>query len=197
MTTPAADYDAAVRLLRAQILPALIEYTQEGEAHGIAGWRGAPERISVDVRANKIVSVTPKGDWNTNGDDSPVTKHVFDPSCYTATRERLTSWNGHSAIAIAVVNAKPCKAQIDVSTVYADTQTLDLLGAEGSETDDGDMTVDFAVQYARFGEYVMPASVSAHAHGHGWLFWARERAEVRYSNYNFTNVRRQSQSNPN
>jgi hypothetical protein len=193
MTTAAADYDAAVRALRAQNLPAYVEYTQEGEAHGIAGWRGTPERIIVDVRAKKVVSVTPKNGSDSSGEDSPVTKHVLDPSCYTATGERLTNWNGYRAVAISVSHVKPCEEQIDVSTVYADAQTMDLLGADGSETGDNEMTVDYSVQYARFGAYVMPVSISAHAHGRGWLFWARERARVRYSNYEFTNVRRQSQ----
>jgi hypothetical protein len=189
MTTPTADYDAAVRALRAQSLPAYVEYTQEADAHGLAGWRGDPERIVVDVRAKKIVSVTPRGDWDS--DDSPVIKHIFNPACYVATAERLTNWNGTNAIAISVTPSKTCKEDIDVSTVYADAQTLDLLGTDGTETDDDSMTVDFSVHYARTEGFIVPSSVSAHAHGHGLLFWARERAEIRYSNYSFTSVRRQ------
>ena len=193
MTTPAVDYDTAVRALRAQTLPAYVEYTQEGNANGLAGWRGAPERVLVDVRARKIVSVTPHDDWNS---DSPVTKHLFDPSCYTPSGERVMNWNGIEAVAIAVKETKTCNADIGVSTVYADAQTLELLGADGSETDEDNMTVDYSVHYARYGSYIVPSSVSAHAHGHGWLFWARERAEIRYSNYNFTGLRRQLQSSP-
>ncbi len=194
MATASADYEAAVRALRAQTLPAFVEYTQEGEAYGIAGWHGAPQRVVVDVHAKKIVSVTPHDDkWNEFADESPVTKHVFDPTCYAATNEHLVNWNGQTALAIAVKHAKSCKEDIDVNTIYADESTLDLLGADGSETDE-DMTVDFSVHYAHFGTYIVPSSISAHAHGHGWLFWARERAEVRYSNYTFTNARRQSDS---
>ncbi len=195
MTTPAADYDAAVRALRAQTLPAFVEYTQESDAHGLAGERDGPVRVVVDVRAKKIVSVTPKSDTRYNG-DSPVIRHIFDPSCYAPTTESQTKWNGYDAIAISVTEVKHCKEDIDVSTVYADAHTFDLLGADGSETDDNDMTVDYSVRYARFGAYIMPSSISAHAHGHGWLFWARERAEVRYSNYRFTEERRQSASSP-
>ncbi len=195
MTTPTADYEAAVRALRAQQLPAFVEYTQEGDAHGLAGWRGAPERVVVDVRAKKIVSITPKNDWNS--DDSPVIKHLFDPSCYAAVSERTTTWNGSAAVAIAVKPAKQCDKDMGLSTVYADAQTLDLLGADGSETDEDNMTVDYSVRYARYGNYIVPSSVSAHAHGHGWLLWARERAELRYSNYDFTTVRRQLESRPN
>lgn len=194
MTSPAVDYDTAVRALRAQTLPAYVEYTQDGDAHGLAGWRGAPERVLVDVRAKKIVSVTPKDDWN--GNDSPVIKHIFDPSCFTPASERETTWNGIKAVAISVKETRACQEDIAVSTVYADAQTLDLLGADGSETDDDNMTVDYSVRYARYGNYIVPSSVSAHAHGRGWLFWARERAELRYSNYTFTDLRRQQQSNP-
>ena len=194
MSTPAADYAEAVRLLRTQTLPAYVEYTQEGDAHGIAGWRGAPERVLVDVRAKKIVSITPHthDDWDSDGTESPVTKHIFNPDCYQPTAEHRTNWNGRDALAISVrASSSSCKEDIDVGTVYADASTRELLGADGTETDE-DMTVDFSVHYARVGQYIVPASLSAHAHGHGWLFWARERAELRYSNYTFTDARRQS-----
>ena len=192
MTTAAQDYDAAVTALRTQHLPAYVEYTRTASAHGIAGANDPPRRIVVDVRSKKIVSVTPQsGDWSS--DDSPITQHLFDPSCYSATGERTTNWNGHDVIAINVSAKKDSCDDLSVHTIFADASSRTLLGADGSETDEG-MTVDFSVQYVSAGGYIIPSALSAHAHGHGWLFWARERAEVRYSNYNFTNERRQASS---
>lgn len=192
MTTPAADYAAAVAALRSQKLPAYVEYTRDAYARGLAGARDGPVRIVVDTRTGKIVSTTPADDESMRG-DTAVTGKVFNPSCYTATGERQTHWNGRDVVAISVRAGTPsCKDDIAVSTVYADAQTLELLGADGSENDDANMAVDFTARYGRFGTYVMPTLVSAHAHGRGWLFWARERAEVRYSNYSFTNERRQA-----
>ncbi|HET9029833.1 MAG TPA: hypothetical protein VFN49_06620 [Candidatus Aquilonibacter sp.] len=193
MITAAHDYDVAVAALRTQKLPAYVEYVQSSDAHGLAGYHGTPQRIVVDVRAKKIVSESPSGDGRDRGNDSPALKHLIDPNCYRPTGERSARWNGHDAIAISVrATASSCD-DLDVHTVFADASTGELLGADGSEDDDG-MTVDFSVQYARFGSFVMPTSLSAHAHGHGWLFWARERAEVRYSDYRFTDTRRQATS---
>ena len=185
MITPVADYATAVAALRDQKLPAYVEYTREADAHGLAGAHDGPARIVVDTRTGKIVSTNSKG-------DTPVTNKVFDPACYTPTGEHRTHWNGRDVVAISVrANSPSCKDDVDMNTIYADAQTLDLLGADGSEVDE-DMAVDFSVEYGRFGKYVMPTSVSAHAHGHGWLFWVRERAQVRYYDYTFTNERRQS-----
>ena len=190
MTTPAADYDAAVTALRSQKLPAYVEYTVNANASGIAGYHGVPERVVVDVVHKKVISTTSR-DGDEYG-DSPVLKHLFDPSCFTATTERMMNWNGRAVVAIGVHGKGNSCDDLSLHTVFVDPSTNALLGADGSETDEG-MTVDFSVQYGTFQGYVMPTVLSAHAHGHGWLFWARERAQVRYSDYSFTNVRRQSE----
>lgn len=192
VTTPQSDFDLAVRALRTQTLPAVVAYTQQGSAHGIARWDQQPERIVVDVKNNRIISRTPASDDSDGTGEQPVTKRIFDPACYRAASERLERWNGLDVIAIAVVRTHACNNDDDFSTVYSDASTSELVGADSTETDEG-MTVDITVRYARFGSYILPSSISAHAHGHGWLFWARERGEIRYSNFSFDDSRRQAE----
>lgn len=189
MTTPASDYAAAVAALRAQTLPAYVSYSEEAYARGIGSGTETPTRITVDTRTNNVVARSGGDAGNT-----PPTKRIFEPKCYDGVSEHSLSWNGRDAIAIDVRrNAASCNGEDDVTfnVIYADPATMQLLGADGSETDEG-VTVDFSVHYGRFDRYIMPTSLQAHAHGHGWLFWVRERAEVTYSNYSFDQVRRQS-----
>jgi len=193
MLAAAADYDAAVKALRTQSLPAIVEYTEQGEAHGLKHLSDGPIHVVIDTRNNRIVSKTGLDNKDElNDDDGPVTRRLFDPACYTASDERTTNRNGHAAIAIAVRKTGTCKNQeFDISTVYADAATHDLLGADGTATDEG-ISIAFAVDYGKFNGYVMPTAISAHAVGHGWLFWVRERAQIRYSDYVFRAVRKQS-----
>lgn len=190
MTTAAADYDRAVHALRSQKLPAYVSYVETGYARGLAGARVAPTHITVDVATGKIVAESPSG--KDNGDATPVTKNLFNPDCYAAGTERLTTWNASQVIAIGVSSTGTCKDDdLFVRTIYADATSGALLGADGTVNDES-MQVDLSVHYATVDGYVMPTAVDAHAHGHGWLFWARERAGARYTNYSFTQTRRQS-----
>lgn len=47
------------------------------------------------------------------------------------------------------------------------------------------MTIALELRYSSLGKYTVPTSIRAHAVGHGWLFWARERAQVDYTGYEF------------
>jgi hypothetical protein len=192
MTTAAADYDAAVHALRMQTLPAIIAYTEEGSAHGIAHFDQPRERIVVDVLNKRVISRTPASGDNDMQNAALVTKRMFDPACYTPLGERAVRVNGRDAIAIALIAKPGCTEDVEFSTIYADAVTLDLLGADSVETDEG-ITVEVSVQYARIDGYILPSSISAHAYGRGWLFWVRERAQVTYSDYSFSDVRRQAQ----
>lgn len=188
--TAAADYDRAVQTLRTQKLPAYVSYVETGYAKGLAGARVKATHITVDVATGKIVAESPSG--GDHGDATPVTRNLFNPSCYAPRAERTATWNGMRVIAIDVSAAKTCKSDdLFVKTIYADATSGALVGADGMENDD-DMQVDLSVHYATFDGYVMPTAIDAHAHGHGWLFWARERAGARYSDYTFTQTRRQS-----
>jgi hypothetical protein len=192
MTTAAADYDAAVHALRTQTLPAIVAYTEEGSAHGIAHFDQPRERIVVDMRDKRVISRTPASGDDDMQNVALVTKRMFDPGCYTPLGERAARVNNRDAIAITLLANPGCAEEVAFSTVYADASTLDLLGADSVETDEG-VTVEVSVQYARIDGYILPSSISAHAYGHGWLFWLRERAEVTYSDYSFSDIRRQAQ----
>jgi hypothetical protein len=79
-----------------------------------------------------------------------------------------------------------CKNDPSVGELYADPQTLRPIAVDGDITDsDSNMTVAIELRYTTAGQYTVPESIRAHAVGHGWLFWARERAEVDYSDYQF------------
>jgi hypothetical protein len=192
MTTAAADYDAAVHALRTQALPAIVTYTEEGSAHGIAHFDQPRERIVVDVRNKRVISRTPASGDNDMQNVALLTKRIFDPACYAPAGERAVRANNHDAVAITLLAKPGCADEVEFSTIYADSSTLDLLGADSIETDEG-VTVEVSVQYARIDGYILPSSISAHAYGHGWLFWVRERAEVTYSDYSFSEERRQAQ----
>ena len=176
MTTADADYAAAVAALRSQILPAYVEYVEEGHAHGIAGATESPVHVVVDVHGDRVISRSPSSghDRSEMVGDSPVIRRLFKPECYVAKSERESSWNGAKAVAIAVISR--CSDDNDdlfINTVYADARTGELVGAEGSETDEG-MTVDLGISYARYSGFLVPSAITAHAHGHGMLFWARD-----------------------
>lgn len=189
MTTPANDYASAVAALRHQTLPAYVEYIEESFARGMANEQGVQTRVVVDARTNEIVSRTPAtGD----SDNTPPTQRLFQPDCYRPLGERAVTWNGVSAIAIALgPKAAACDDDITFGTIYTDPSASTILGADGSESNDG-VVVDLSLHYAQFGKYVMPSYLAAHVRGHGLLFWVRQRAQVTYSNYAFEDVRRQS-----
>lgn len=192
MTTPASDFDAAVRALRTQTLPAVVAYTESGSAHGIAHFDQPQVRIVVDVRNGRVISRTPASGDSDMEDVGLLTKRVFDPACYVATSERAQQYDGRSAIAIGVSKTSACTADTAFSTIYADASNFELLGADSLETDEG-MTIAISIRYGRVGGYIVPTSISAHAYGHGWLFWARERAELTYTDYAFGVGRREPQ----
>jgi hypothetical protein len=187
MTTPANDYASAVAALRHQTLPAYVEYTEESFARGMANEQGVQTRVVVDSRTNKIVSRTPAtGD----SDNTPPTQRVFRPDCYQPRDERAVTWNGAIAITLGA-KAATCDDDITFETIYTDPSSSTILGADGTESNDG-AVVDLSLHYARFGKYLMPTYLAANVHGHGLLFWVRQRAQVTYSNYAFEDVRRQS-----
>ena len=190
------DYTAVTRVFEAQKLPAFMSYTESASARGIARDDETPIRLLVDTRTGRVLERAPSPTGETHGHgDSPPTRYMFAPQCYTATAERDATWNGRRALAFAMHfnGGGTCNQQqsFAITMLYADPQTHEPIGADGSETDDN-MTIDFSMTYARFGGYVLPSTLSAHAHGHGWLFWARERASVVFSDYAFSEVRRQS-----
>lgn len=198
--TAATDYARAVAFFNRSRLPAYVSFIETSWARGIGGARQAPQRLFVRTSDGAILSgVPPAGGRVLSGENGerfePFGKHrFFKPHCYDATSENPTHWNGIPAVRFRL--ASRCSGDSGISELYADPQTLRPIAVDGDVTDSGNhMTVAIEVRYATIRQYTVPTSIRAHAVGHGWLFWARERAEVDYSGYRFYSTpisRRQS-----
>ncbi len=187
----ATDYAAAVAYLDRARLPAYVSFVEEAWARGLGSDRDAPKRIYVRVSDGAIVSGVPAPNThvirsNNSDGDNPFRKNsFFNPQCYVPMSEDETRWNGQPALRLEL---KPtCKDDSGFTELYADPQTLRPIAVDGmmSDMEDTSMTVAIELRYTTVGQYTVPSDVRAHAVGHGWLFWARERAEVSYSDYLF------------
>lgn len=187
----AADYARAVAYLDRGRLPAYVSFVEQTSAHGIARNGDGPQRIYVRMSDGSIVSGVPPANAHvvqtSNGDsDNPFRPHsFFDPACYNATSEDQRQWNGQPALRFKL--QATCKDEPGITELYADPQTLRPIAVDGTvtDTDEANLTVALELRYATVGEFTVPSSIRAHAVGHGWLFWARERAEVDYTDYQF------------
>lgn len=197
MLNVAADYADVVRTFQVQKLPPYVAYTEQDSARGIAREDDGPVRVVADARTGFVVERTPPeahSDKHPTRSRSSVLQYVSFTHCYHPTAERQSAWDGRAAVAfdLAAQSGAACNDQpFDAGTLYADPRTHEPLAITGSETDEG-VGVAFSVSYARFGPYVLPASLHVGVKGRGWLFWVRERGDVRYSDYAFFLTRRQS-----
>lgn len=187
----AADYAHAVAYLQRTRLPAYVSFIEQSAARGLGDDRESAHRLYVRIADGVIVSGVPPANSRVvrtnNGDsENPFSKpEFFDPSCYAPAGEDQTRWNGQAALRFHLQST--CKDDNGFTELYVDPQTLRPIAADGDFPDTGDshMTVAIEMRYAAVGQYTVPASIRAHAVGHGWLFWARERVEVDYSAYEF------------
>lgn len=187
----AADYARAIAYLSPAQQPAYVSFVEQASARGIGSDDEAPQRIYVRTSDGAIMSGAPSPNVHvihtSNGDsNSPFGKHAFfKPQCYVPKSEDQTRWNGEQALRFKLQPA--CNDDIGITELYVDPQTFRPIAADGIMTDTGDshMSVALELRYATIGRYTVPSSVRAHAVGHGWLFWARERAQVDYADYAF------------
>lgn len=187
----AADYARAVAYLDTARLPAYVSFVERASARGLAGEQDGPQRIYVRIADGAIVSGAPPSNVHvirsSNGNsDNPFSKHrFFDPHCYAPKSENAARWNGQAALRFEL--QPTCRNDNGITELYADPQTLRPIAVDGNVTDTGDsnMTVAMELRYTTVGQYTVPSAIRAHAVGHGWLFWARERVEVDYAGYRF------------
>jgi hypothetical protein len=187
----AADYARAAAYLSPAQQPAYVSFVEQASARGMGSDDEAPQRIYVRTSDGAIMSGEPPANVHvihtSNGDgDSPFGKHAFfKPQCYVPQGEDQTRWNGEPALRFKL--QATCSDDIGMSELYVDPITFRPIAADGTMADTGEdhMNVAIELRYATVGQYTVPSSVRAHAVGHGWLFWARERVEVDYTDYAF------------
>lgn len=195
------DYAHAVAYLDRRRLPPYVSFIERGEARGLESFDDGHERIYVRTSDGAVVSFTKAGvervsNSNSNTDNPFRSDWLFNPSCSTPVSEEPWHWNGISTIRFTL--RATCSNDIAISHLYADPQTLQPVAIDGSVTDgdDAHMTVALEMRYTQVSGYTVPSEARVHAVGHGWLFWARERADVTYRDYAFygdeTVVRRQA-----
>lgn len=193
--TIAADYARAVAYLDRARLPAYVSFVERASARGLAHDSEAPQRIYVRISDGQIVSGIPPSNVHVvqtgrSDSDNPFGKReFFEPNCYAATSEEQTRWNGRSAVRFTLRGT--CSNEPGITELYADPQSLRPIAVDGNAAATGDahMTVALELDYTTAGQYTVPSVLRAHAVGHGWLFWARERGEVDYSDYEFYSQR--------
>ncbi len=189
--TAAADYARAVAYIDRARLPAYVSFVEAASARGLDRDREAPQRIYVRTSDGAIVSGVPPAnahviESNNGNGDNPFAEHrFFEPRCYVPRSENQTRWNGQPAVRFEL--QPTCNGDAGITELYVDPQSLRPIAVDGNVIDTGNsnMTVAIELRYTTVGQYTVPTSIRAHAVGHGWLFWARERAEADYTDYRF------------
>ncbi len=199
-----ADYAHAVAYLNRHRFPAYVSFREHDSARGLGGGSDAIPRRIVRTSDGAVVTFRNNGAERDDSSDSdgnnPFRRNwLFRPACYVPLAEVPWRWNGIATTRFTL--RETCTAgdgTVAIRHLYADPQTLEPIAADGAIglNDAAHMTVAFEVRYETVDGYVVPSAVHVHAVGHGWLFWARERADVTYSNYRFyddaATVRRQA-----
>ena len=190
--TVAADYARAVAYLDRARLSAYVSFVEQASARGLGSDEEAPQRIYVRVSDGAIVSGMPPANAhvvrsNNSDSDNPFGSHpLFNPNCYAPRNEEQTRWNGQAALRFEL--QPKCNDDNGITELYTDPQTFRPIAVDGNipDADDAHMTIAIELRYAPIGRYTVPSSIRAHAVGHGWLFWARERVETDYTDYEFS-----------
>ncbi|HEV3153912.1 MAG TPA: hypothetical protein VGZ02_08925 [Candidatus Baltobacteraceae bacterium] len=205
---PADDYAKAVSALQNPARPAYVSFVTAASARGLRGDSDPAHTVFVRTKDGAIVEGSLEnfstGHYERGDDTNPVSRPAFDPACYAPADEETTQWEGRQALRIALratcSNKDPDgsdNGDAPFDALYVDPATLAPLGATGTMGEEG-VSVDLEEHFARFGPYVFASDLSANVHGHGWLFWVRERATVTYSDYKFYErlpiIRRQAAS---
>lgn len=187
--TAAADYAKAAYALAHPSPPAYVSFLTSASARGISGDSEPEHIVFVRTKDGAVVAGSlanfSTGHYDDRKDTNPISRPVFKADCYAAGDEQQTIWENRRVLRITL---RPvCAGEHDDAPfehLYADPVSLEPLGVDGTMDDEG-MSVDLNEHFARFGAYVLPSDFSVHVHGHGWLFWVRERATVTYSQYKF------------
>ncbi len=191
-----ADYARIVEMLSKQHLSAFVAYDSLDRVNGL-GNESTRDHIVVRVHDGKIVAgsshVTVKANSVKAAENSnPVSRPLFNPTCYRATDEHATTFEGRQAVEIAI--AATCKDagagehNYAFTTLYADAHTMQPIDVSGTvpETNENKMvSVALDQRFANFGGHVLPSSIKVDVSGSGLMFWLQVHVTETYTNYQF------------
>jgi uncharacterized Zn-binding protein involved in type VI secretion len=184
MLSADTDYARAVaHLSRAHLTP-YVAYVAHDSVNGL-GNASQTDRVVVRVSDGKIVA---------GRSNITIEGKIFDPTCYRATGETQTTFEGTPAIKLDLVATCPEKHSGDhnyaIRTLYADPQTLVPIDANGtilSGSNSNNVGVSVDERFATFDGHVMPSSIKVDVSGTGIMFWLQVHVRETYSGYQFLN----------
>jgi hypothetical protein len=176
------DYARAVaHLSRAHLTP-YVAYVARDSVNGL-GNASQTDRVVVRVSDGKVVA-----------GHSDITSPIFDPTCYRATAETQTTFEGEPAVKfdlIATCREKhPGDHDYALRTLYVNPQTLAPIDANGtilSGSNSNNVSVSVDERFATFDGHVMPSSIKVDVSGTGVMSWLQVHLHETYSNYQFLN----------
>jgi len=187
----AADYAAAVRLLKAP-LPAYVSYAERSYAGAGTFTKDATQTIVVRTLDGAVVKGKPDTIQVSTDHDvrvNPVSHPPFDATCYAAREAHETQWEGRAVEAIDLRDMCRAKddSETDFQTLYLDPATHEPLAAVG-ENGDEHVTVTVEERLATFAGHPLPAHLAVHIVGHGIVGFLDVRAGQDYGDYRFSDT---------
>ncbi len=185
----ASDYAAASAAL-GKTLPAYVTYTTQAHMKFDAITRDQTTDIVVRTSDGVIVKGKPpfasvNYGGHFNGDESILKNPPFLAKCYKAGGAKDATFEGRAVEAIALHGTCKGDDDTDFDTLYVDPNSHDPIAATASEDKEA-VAVNLITRYARTGSYVLPSSLYVRVKGSGLMFWLDVLADMRYSNYRFS-----------
>lgn len=191
-----ADYQRVIDLLSKQHLAPYVSYAVNDSIRGLHDKTNAG-RVVVRVADGKIVSGKEHIDIE-DGDDAadtkntnPVSHPLFDVTCYRATGEHPTTFDGSAALAIDLAPTCSSAHSNPFTQVIVDPRSFRPLDATGTaqegDRDARPVTLRFDQRFAAFSGRWMPAAMTVDVTGNGFMFWLQVHVHEVYSDYQFMN----------
>jgi hypothetical protein len=187
-----SDYARVVEILAHQTLAPYVSYAHEDRVTGVAH-DTEHTRVVVRVSDGTIVAGKEPVDVDSRSsydrhESNPVTKPAFDASCYRATDERLSTYDGVPALEISLASICQNDKNNAFSTLYVDPHSLRPLDVRGSATiheSVGRMKVSLDQTFAVFNGRSMASALRVDVTGSGLMFWLQVHVYETYADYEF------------
>jgi hypothetical protein len=192
------DYARVLEMLTKQHLAPFVAYDALDRVNGL-GSDTQHDHIVVRVSDGKIVAGSSHFSIGNDSDvaksaeqSNPVSRPLFDPTCYRATGERAATFEGREALAIDLAatckDTHPSEHDHPFTTLYIDPHTMQPLDVNGSLPDSADskmVSVSMDERFASVSGRVLPSSIKVDISGSGLMFWLQVHVTESYSNYQF------------